>query len=134
MLRDSRRMDFATFYNNTATELVWFLQMPRSLLHLHVGMAIYLGCQVLMGTRRGSLVAVFVTVLLAVFHELMNRIFHGSWRLADTSQDLVLTLFWPTMCYSVSCFRRWHWAQRARRGSPVASRREAEGRGAVVVG
>lgn len=133
-MRDSLGMDFVAIYNHTATELVWFLQMPRSLLHLHIGMAIYLGCQFLMGTRRGSLAAVFVTVMLALFHEVMNRIFHGSWRLADTSEDLVLTLFWPTMCYGVSSFRRWQWAQRERFGARMWSDRDADGRRVAAIG
>ena len=108
-------MDFITSYHDATEAFVAFVDAPRSLIHVHVGMAIYLGCQFLMGTRRGSLVAVSVTVALAVFHELMNRLFYGSWRIEDTSADLLLSLFWPTMCYAVSIFRRWSWKQRVRR-------------------
>jgi hypothetical protein len=106
-------MDLITAYNDTFDAIIAFADAPRSLLHVHAGMIIYLGCQLLLGTRRGSLVAVILTVQLAVLHEVMNRLFHGSWRWEDTSKDLVLTMFWPTMCYAVSQLRRWHWARRA---------------------
>jgi len=105
-------MDLITTYNGAIDALVAVSDMPRPLLHVHAGMIIYLGCQLLLGTRRGSLLAVLITVQLALAHELMNRAFHGSWRWEDTSRDLVLTMFWPTMCYAVSRFRRWHWSRR----------------------
>ena len=107
-------MDLVASYNQAANALVVFTQMPRALLHVHIGMAIFLACQFALGTRRGSLAAVIVTVQLALFHEAMNRIFHGSWRWADTSYDLVLSLFWPVMCYAVSRFRRRRWEYRNR--------------------
>jgi hypothetical protein len=106
-------MDFITSYKDAIDAIVTFTDMPRSMLHVHAGMLIYLGCQLLLGTRRGSLVAVLLTVQVAVANEVMNRAFYGSWRWDDTLSDLVLTMFWPTMCYLVSRVRRWHWAQRA---------------------
>jgi len=106
-------MDLIASYNTAIDTIAAFADMPRPLLHVHAGMIIYLGAQLFLGTRRGSLVAVLLTVSLAVMHEVMNRLFHGSWRWEDTSKDLVLTMFWPTMCYAVSRFRRWRWAHRA---------------------
>jgi len=100
-------------YNTAIDAIAAFADMPRPLLHVHAGMVIYLLSLLLLGTRRGSLVAVLLTVGLAVMHEVMNRLFHGSWRWEDTTKDLVLTMFWPTMCYAVSSFRRWNWARRA---------------------
>ncbi len=99
-------------YNEAANALVVLAQMPRAVLHVHVGMLIYLCCQLALGTRRGSLAALAITLLLALFHELMNRIFHGSWRWADTAVDLGLSLFWPAMHLATSRFRRWRWQRR----------------------
>lgn len=128
-------MDFlVTTYNQAATGLVTFTEVPRALLHVHLGMMIFLGCQLLMGTRRGSLVAVLATVLLAAFHEGMNRIFHSSWRLADTGEDLVLTLFWPTMYYAASIYRRWRWARQQRLRGLWKEPHAAMPTGAVVYG
>ena len=105
-------MDLVILYKELIDGIVAAADAPRSLLHVHAGMVIYLGCQLLLGTRRGSLAAVVLTVQLAIGHEVMNRLFHGSWRWADTSHDLMLTMFWPGMCYAVSRLRRRRWAQR----------------------
>jgi hypothetical protein len=115
-------MDIVARYNDAADALVVLTQMPRAVLHVHVGMLIYLSCQLTLGTRRGSLAALAITLLLALFHELMNRIFHGSWRWADTTGDLGLSLFWPAMHYGISRFRRWRWQRReqARVAVPAA--------------
>lgn len=110
-------VELVTTYNHAADAIVSYTRMPRALLHVHFGLLIYCVSQLLLGTRRGSLVAVFVTIMLAVFHELMNRFFHGSWRVADTSKDLVLTLFWPTLHYAVSSYRRWIWARQEQLGA-----------------
>ena len=107
-------MDLVIVYHDAVERLILLAGVPRAVLCMHIGMGIYLGCLLLLGTRRGSLAAVLGTVLLAVVHECMNRLFHGSWRWHDTTQELVLTLFWPTMCYAVSHFRRWCWTERAR--------------------
>jgi len=106
-------MELVTDYNQAINAIVAFAHAPRSLLHVHAGMLIYLFFQVMMGTRRGSIAAVALVVQLAVAHEVMNRLYHGSWRWPDTIHDLVLTLFWPVVCYGVSRFRRWRWNQRA---------------------
>jgi len=113
-------MDLIAAYNEAANALVAVTGSSRSVLHLHGGMLIYLACQVLMGTRRGSLAAIMITVVLVLGHEALNRLHHGSWRWADTSQDLVLSLFWPTMCYAVSSFGRWRWSRNFQPGAFTA--------------
>ena len=99
----------------TTDALAAFADMPRPLLQVHVGMLIYLGCQLLLGTRRGAMVALGAAVLFVVLQEVVNRLFHGGWGWAETSSDVVLTMFWPTMCFAVSRFRRWHRVRRAQR-------------------
>jgi len=102
----------------TANALAALADMPRPLLQVHVGLLIYLGCQLMLGTRRGAIVAALAAVLFVVLHEGANRLFHGGWRWADTASAMVLTLFWPTMCFAVSRFRRRLRARRAGRGAP----------------
>jgi len=110
-------MDMISTYHSAIETVIGALGISRSLLLMHGGMAIYLGFLLALGTRRGSLAAIIATVALAILHEVMNRLFYGSWRWTDTTQDLALALFWPTACYAVSCFRRWHWAERVRQKS-----------------
>lgn len=127
-------MDPITLYHSAIEAVVTATGASRLLLHVHAGMLIYLGCQLLLGTRRGSLVAVIVTIQLAFFHEVMNRLFYGSWRWHDTSTDLLLTMFWPVMCYAVSRFRRWRWSHRIRVSEHKKLERERAARGAVAYG
>jgi hypothetical protein len=85
---------------------------PDTMLHVHAGMMIYLGTQVLLGTRRASRYAVF-TVLAAVgANEVFDWLYYGSWRWEDTLRDVVHTMFWPTACYTVGKFRRMRWSAR----------------------
>ncbi len=107
-------MDIVTFYHDALDRLVALAGVPRAVLQVHAGMAIYLGCLLLMGTRRGSLAAVILVVTLAIGHEGMNRLEFGSWNWRDTTRDLLLAMFWPTMCYAVSSYRRWVFAETAR--------------------
>ena len=85
------------------------------MLHVHFGMGIFLLAQLLLGSRRGSLAALFIVLEMELLNEAMNRLFHGSWRWADTMHDIVLTLLWPGACVAVSKIRRWRWHQRERR-------------------
>lgn len=90
--------------------------MSRPMLHVHAGMAIYLLGQLVLRNRRGAFLALVLVAEVAVFNEVMNRLYYGSWRWADTLGDLALTLFWPTLCFAVSRFRRWRWNAATRRG------------------
>lgn len=112
-------------YHQLVDAVVHFTDAPRSLLHLHFGMAIYLGCQVLLGARRATLAAVIVTLLLALAHEMMNRMFHGSWRWEDTWRDLAVSLFWPAMCYAVGSLHHRHRLRQARPRAPAPVHRGA---------
>ncbi len=85
------------------------------MLHVHFGMASFLLAQLLLGSRRGSLAALLIVLEIELMNEVMNRLFHGSWRWSDTIQDIVLTLLWPTAFVVVSKIRRWRWRERERR-------------------
>jgi hypothetical protein len=109
-----RLMDLIALYHDTLGTLVNATGMPPALLQVHAGMAIYLGCLLMMGTRRGSLAAVGLCVALAVVNEALNRLHLGQWNWHDTTRDLVMVLLWPTACYAVSTARRWAWNERRR--------------------
>jgi len=85
-----------------------------SLLHIHAGLAIYLLCQILLGTRRASLPALLLVVQLEVANECLDRATYGSWRWDDTLSDFALTVFWPAVLALVSWVRRRRWRARQR--------------------
>ena len=85
--------------------------MSRPMLHMHAGMAIYLVTQFALRDRRGSLIALVAVLQLELLNEVMNRLHKGSWHWDDTLGDIALTLFWPSLCYAVSTYRRHRWSR-----------------------
>jgi len=104
-------MDILTAYAQFTQEIVNVTGMPRPMLHMHAGMAIYLIGQILLGTRRGSFLAILLVLQAELFNELMNKLHNGTWHWPDTREDIILTLFWPVMCYAVSRYRRARFAR-----------------------
>jgi hypothetical protein len=102
-------MDLISGYAQLIQEIVDFTGMSRPMLHMHAGMAIYVIGQLMLGTRRGSGLAILLVLQAELLNELMNRLYYGTWRWDDTSADIVLTLFWPMTCWCVSMFRRTRW-------------------------
>lgn len=104
-------MDIITSYYELIETVKVVTGMSNPVLHVHAGMAIYLLSQFLLGTRRASWMALSIVLEIELFNEVMNYLYHGSWRWADTSQDILLTMFWPSMCVAVSKYRRWKFTQ-----------------------
>lgn len=104
-------MDLVTSYYDLILMVKTTSGIPDPLLHMHAGMAIYLVSQMLLGSRRASWMALSIVLEIELFNEVMNYLYYGSWRWADTLQDIALTLFWPTMCVLAGKYRRWRWTQ-----------------------
>lgn len=105
-------MNLPARYAEMIQSIVDTTGMHPGMLHIHCGMAIYLGALLLLKGPRAPLHALCAVAAAEFFNEVMDRIQHGSWRWPDTSADIVLTLFWPTMCYLVA---RWTARRRSRR-------------------
>lgn len=73
--------------------------MIDSLLHVHAGMAVLLITRVVTGYRLSTPVPLAVVAIAELANEVLDRMHYGSWRWADTSLDIVNTLFWPTMLF-----------------------------------
>jgi hypothetical protein len=72
-------------------------------------MAIFVAVQFALRTRRASVTAFLVVVLMEATNEILDRLFCGSWRLRDTTGDIVATLFWPAAIVLLSKYRRARW-------------------------
>ena len=81
-----------------------------TLAHIHAGLAIYVGVQFLLRTRRASFIALNCVFVAELCNEVMDRIVYQSWRWEDTSIDILATFFWPVILYAVSRYRRQRWA------------------------
>jgi len=102
-------VSFAQSYHGLKEAVVATFGQSHDLLHIHAGLAIYIIAQLIWGTRRGSLPAVGIVALFALFNEVLDQAFWGSWRIGDTRSDVVLTLFWPAVLMTVGKLRRWRW-------------------------
>ncbi|MXO86494.1 hypothetical protein GRI38_10705 [Altererythrobacter aurantiacus] len=102
-------MNIVDAYAQLTQGIVDLTGMSRPMLHIHAGMAIYLTTQFALRDRRGSLFALIAVLQLELFNEVMNRLAKGTWNWPDTSSDIALTIFWPSLCYGVSTYRRHRW-------------------------
>lgn len=115
-------MDIADSYVALTEGLLRSLHMGHPLAHVHAGLAIYLGVQFVLRTRRASAIALQAVIGAELVNEILERAAYGSWRWADTSADIALTLFWPCALYALSGYRRARWERwRAARQAAAAA-------------
>ena len=103
-------MDLAATYHGLTDAIVAFAGGSDKLVHVHAGMAIYLGAQFLLRTRRASVRALQVLFVAEIANEVMDRLFFGDWRWGDTFADMAATMLWPTASVLVGLYRRRQWA------------------------
>lgn len=109
-------MDFLGGYINLMDEIARWANTTHEMMHVHCGLALYLGMQLLLRTRRASPVALVTVVIVAILHEAVQRLHYGTWRWEDTLGDIALTTMWPAAITCVGLYRRRRWdaAHRAR--------------------
>lgn len=92
-------MDIPALYAHLIAEIGDGTGMADSLLHVHAGMAVLLATRVITGYRLSTPIPLALVALAELGNEVLDRMHWGSWRWADTSLDIVNTLFWPTMLF-----------------------------------
>ncbi|MDF8335195.1 hypothetical protein [Novosphingobium cyanobacteriorum] len=102
-------MDSIVSYHDLKDIISHTFGISHQVLHIHAGLAIYLSCQVALGNRRASGIALSFVLVLETVNELLDFSFHGVFWSADTLQDYVSTLMWPSILYGVSRLRRQMW-------------------------
>jgi hypothetical protein len=81
-----------------------------ALLHVHVGLALYLGTLLLVPRRRGGMLALQVVLAAELANEVMDWLAASpQWTWGDTMSDFVLTLMWPAAITAVGAWRRRRW-------------------------
>lgn len=90
--------------------------LPDTILHIHAGMAVLLFARVVTGRSLATPIPLACVAAAEAFNEIMDRLNFGSWRLEDTTLDVINTLFWPTVLMI---------GLRLRRAKEVGSLREA---------
>jgi hypothetical protein len=79
-----------------------------SLLHVHAGLAILFLARLVTRRSLATPIPFLVVVAAEAGNEIMDRLSFGSWRVADTSLDLLNTLFWPFVLMVGLRWRRAH--------------------------
>jgi hypothetical protein len=105
-------VDISATYHSMIEWILTTTGMSDTMVHVHVGMAIYLLSQLVLRTRRASLTALTVVFALEAANETMDRLYLGSWNWPDTLSDFAATMFWPLMIVIIGRFRRQRWARR----------------------
>ncbi|MBB3909993.1 hypothetical protein [Sphingomonas desiccabilis] len=83
-----------------------FGQVGRSIAHIHVGLALFVGCSLL--TRRGMASGwpLFLLVMLELLNEAAD-LAEGwphlqAWRIRDTVGDFANTMLWPVLLFMIA--------------------------------
>ncbi|WP_336973144.1 hypothetical protein [Sphingobium aromaticiconvertens] len=111
-------MALVDLYVQYLETLVRFFGASHTIMHVHAGLAIYLGSQLLLRDRRASVIALKIVLAVAIGHECIERLYYGSWRWNDTLADIGLTLLWPAAITASGLYRRRRW-RLAERGTRV---------------
>lgn len=105
-------MDVVVAYHRLIEQLCANFGIGDQMLHVHVGLGLYLGAQLVLRNRRASFDALLLVVCAELTNELLDRLFLGHWDWPDTISDVVATLFWPTLVYAIGRYRRQRWQRR----------------------
>ncbi len=102
-------MEFVHLYKSLIDQIV-ARAGSAALLHVHVGMAIYLATLLVVRQRRGGTVALQVVLAAELGNEVLDWLAASpQWSWADTISDIVLTLMWPAAITAVNAWRRRRW-------------------------
>lgn len=117
----------AQAYHQFVDQIVHALGVSHAIMHVHVGLALYLGTQLLLRTRRASFAALHVVFAAELLNECLDRLASQSWNWPDTASDMLLTMMWPVAITAVSRYRRVRWARFERARQLARLRRKAWG-------
>ncbi|SOB79351.1 hypothetical protein SAMN06297144_0503 [Sphingomonas guangdongensis] len=92
----------ASLYQRFVTWIGEGTGLPDTVLHIHAGLAVLMIVRIISGRSLGSFIPWLVVLAAELANEVMDRIIYGSWRWPDTINDVVHTMFWPTViCFGV---------------------------------
>jgi hypothetical protein len=102
-------MDLASIYHQWTDSLVVLSGWTDRMLHLNVGLAIYVSAQCFLRTRRASISALGIVVLFELGNEVLDALYLGDVRIGETLGDAIATLAWPTVFTFMGLYRRRRW-------------------------
>ncbi|MBN9317264.1 MAG: hypothetical protein J0I99_16090 [Devosia sp.] len=111
-------------YNALKTELSELLGITKDALHIHIGLAIFLGVALVFRRSLASWIPWLALLAFELANELMD-IFHlhkGAigFEMGDSLKDILNTMFWPTVVLIAA-----RWQRRRQRSAAAAERSRA---------
>jgi len=104
-------MSLVTDYHHAIDAVLGVTGFSDKAAHLNVGLALYVGAQFVLRTRRASLRALAFVAGCEFLNEALDLLFFGDPRWADTLSDIAATLAWPTTLFVLSQYRRQRFAR-----------------------
>ena len=101
-------MHFAALYQEFIAAIGDGTGASDSLLHVHAGLAILFLARLITRRSLATPIPFLVVVVAEAANEIMDRLTYGSWRVEDTSLDILNTLFWPFVLMVGLRWRRAH--------------------------
>src|SRR5688572_5719732 len=80
--------------------IAWIVEtsvMSQPLLHVHIGMALFLATRLISRQRLDTMTPLAVVIVAELLNELLDRAHFGAWRWRDTASDVFHTLLWPVL-------------------------------------
>ena len=95
-------------YNALKTQLSEFLGITKDALHIHIGLAIFLGAALVFRRSLASWIPWLALLAFELSNEAMDVFYLDEggigFDLGDSPKDIVNTMFWPTVVFIVA---RW---------------------------
>ena len=91
-------MRLLVLYESAKDALAHDLGLSHPILHVHVGLGLYVAAALLLRSFSSPWPLIAVAVAEAV-NEALDRMAFGSWRFADTAGDVANSLFWPLVLF-----------------------------------
>ena len=90
-----------SLHNRAKVALARATGLDHATLHVHVGMLIWVVGVVVAGDV-GAVWPLAVAIVAELANEGLDRLRTGSWRIADTTQDIVNSVLWPVVLFTLA--------------------------------
>ena len=90
-----------TLHNRAKVWMANTLRLDHATLHVHVGMVIWVVCVLIAGDM-GAWWPLAAVTAAELFNEVLDRLREGSWRVPDTIADIVNSVFWPLVLFTLA--------------------------------
>lgn len=96
----------AGFYAQFKASASAWVGISNAEFHIHTGLAIYLLSTLILRKPMRSFIPLLIVIAAEAANEYMDRVSTGSWRWDDTLHDILFTLLWPTILFTLARLRK----------------------------